>query len=1066
MTRRERKVVTVLFADLVGFTARAEQLDPEDVEAILRPYHERLRSELQRFGGTVEKFIGDAVMALFGAPVAHEDDPERAVRAALAIRDWARAEDAVHVRIAVNTGEALINLDARSEAGEGMAAGDVVNTTARLQAAAPANGVIVGETTYRATRQSIDFRAHEPVEAKGKAEPVSVWEAVDARARVGTEAVSTRVALVGRSRELDQLLDLFERVRQEHSPQLVTLVGVPGIGKSRLVLELSSILDNRPDLVYWRHGRSLPYGEGVTFWALAEIVKAQAGILETDSAEEAEQKLATMLTELVHESEASWLALKLKPLVGLAAEAELGGDRRAESFAAWRRFFEALADQRPLVLVFEDLHWADEDLLDFVDELADWIEGVPLLVLCTARPELLERRPGWAGGKRNAATISLAPLDDESTARLIAGLLGRAVLPAETQAALLARAGGNPLYAEQFVRMAEEGSANGGDLPETVQGLIAARLDSLPQEEKALLQDAAVFGKVFWAGAVEAIGGADRSGLEERLRGLTRKEFVRRELRSTIERETQYSFGHLIVRDVAYGQIPRAARARKHQLAAEWIHSVSPDRSEDRSEMLAHHYLSALELAAAAGLDTEALRAPARSALRDGGDRAFALGSFRQAADLYAKALELWPDDDAEWPEILLQREQAIAEHGDEPNPAELEAALARFIAAGNTELAAEAEMALARSAFTRGEGELVVRHRERALELVEHAPASSIKAFVLTEAARYLMLGFEWERARVIGGQALEMTEQLGLDRLHASGLITIGTTVEDGSGIPDIERGIEIARRVNDSQQLQRGLNNLAEMLMQEGEFAPIGPLFEEMRKSAERFGGNLLIQWLDAQEGGYRWHVGDWKSATPLLDRFLARVETGSPHYQEQSARQVRAQIRYARGDTAGALEDAEKGLAAARAAKDPQALLSIILYARLLVAEDRPGEALALAHEAVAPGYLPYYVAVDLAWVLTDAGDRSDELHLPEVHEPWSTVMNEILTRDFRTVADQLGNLGLRTDEAFARLRAASDLVAAGRRAEADEQLQRALAFYRSVGATRYVREGEALLAASA
>src|SRR5229473_7708893 len=289
--RRERKVVTVLFADLVGFTARAEELDPEDVEAILRPYHERLRSELERFGGTVEKFIGDAVMALFGAPVAHEDDPERAVRAALAIRDWARDEDAVQVRIAVNTGEALVLLGARPTEGEGMAAGDVVNTAARMQAAAPINGVLVGETTHRATANEIDYLDADPIEAKGKTEPVRVWQAVEPRSRVSTEAVSTRAPLVGRKREVDQLIDAFERVRQEHATLLVTVVGVPGIGKSRLVAELFAHVESQPDFVYWRHGRSLPYGEGVTFWALGEMVKAQAGILESDSPDDVERKL-------------------------------------------------------------------------------------------------------------------------------------------------------------------------------------------------------------------------------------------------------------------------------------------------------------------------------------------------------------------------------------------------------------------------------------------------------------------------------------------------------------------------------------------------------------------------------------------------------------------------------------------------------------------------------------------------------------------------------------------------------------------------------------------------------
>src|SRR5207247_127820 len=285
----------------------------------------------------------DAVMARFGAPTAHEDDPERAVRAALDIRDWAREQDDFQVRIAVNTGEALVALGARASEGEGMAAGDVVNTTARLQSAAPVNGVLVGETTYRATNQVIDYRGAEPVEAKGKADRVAVWEAIEARARVGTEVVSTRTSLVGRARELDQLADALARTRQESSAQLVTIVGVPGIGKSRLVYELLQIADADPEIIFWRHGRSLPYGEGVTFSALAEMVKAQVGILETDSADDAAAKLSASLADLVPEGERAWIEAKLRPLVGLGAENELGADRRSESFSAWRRFFELLA---------------------------------------------------------------------------------------------------------------------------------------------------------------------------------------------------------------------------------------------------------------------------------------------------------------------------------------------------------------------------------------------------------------------------------------------------------------------------------------------------------------------------------------------------------------------------------------------------------------------------------------------------------------------------------------------------------------------------------------------------
>jgi hypothetical protein len=323
-------------------------------------------------------------MALFGAPVAHEDDPERAVRAALAIRDAIgelNEQDPnleLQLRIAVNTGEALIALGARPSEGEGMASGDVVNTAARLQAAAPVNGILVDETTHRATERTIEYREAPPVIAKGKSEAVKVWEALDPRARYGVDiGLRGRVPLVGRQQELDVLLDALSRVRTEGASQLVTLVGVPGIGKSRLVVELSAEVDQEPELIFWRQGRSLPYGEGVTFWALAEIVKAQAGILETDSAEAALEKLRRTVQDVIADrGEADWIESQLRPLVGLEDEAQPGGARQAEAFGAWRRFFEHLAERSPLILVFEDLHWADDGLLDFVDELVEWASGV------------------------------------------------------------------------------------------------------------------------------------------------------------------------------------------------------------------------------------------------------------------------------------------------------------------------------------------------------------------------------------------------------------------------------------------------------------------------------------------------------------------------------------------------------------------------------------------------------------------------------------------------------------------------------------------------------------------
>ncbi len=484
-SRRERKVVTVVFCDLVGFTAQAESMDPEDVEALLTPYHDRVRKELERRGGTVEKFIGDAAMALFGAPTSHEDDPERAVRAALAIRDFA-VEEGLELRVGITTGEALVRLDARIDAGEGMASGDVVNTAARLQSAAPVNGVITDETTHRATRQAIDYRPADSVEAKGKAAPIPVWEAVAARSRFGVDtAHEARAELVGRERELGIVRDAFERARHDRTPQLLTLVGVPGIGKSRLVYELRRMAEDDEEIITWRQGHCLAYGDGVTMWALGEIVKAQAGVLEGDSPSDVSAKIHQAVENALHgSSDVAWIEPQLLTLVGLGAESELGGDRRGQAFAAWRRFLEALAEQRSLVLVVEDLHWADDSMLDFVDELVDWVSDVPLLVVGTARPELLTRRPGWAGGKLNATTVALSPLTDEQTARLISGLIARPVL-SDAQETLLENAGGNPLYAEQFAELyLERGSAEDLPLPETLQGVIAARLDGLESQRE------------------------------------------------------------------------------------------------------------------------------------------------------------------------------------------------------------------------------------------------------------------------------------------------------------------------------------------------------------------------------------------------------------------------------------------------------------------------------------------------------------------------------------------------------------------------------------------------------
>ena len=507
IVREERKIVTVLFADLVGFTSRAERLDPEAVRAFLASYHARLRTELERFGGTVEKFIGDAVMAIFGAPVAREDDAERAVRAALAIRDWVRADEELQVRVGVNTGEALVALSARPEAGEGMALGDVVNTAQRLESMAPTNSVLVGERTFRATSHAIEYRDVEPILVKGKAHPVNAWEPLARRS--GADGVGLYgTPLVGRRRELDSLQSALSDVHDHRSARLVTLTAAPGVGKSRLLHEFRE----RAADVTWRQGRCVPYGAGVTFWALGEIFKTQAGILEADSAADVAAKLRSAVGEVLREDqEAEWVEGHLRPLVGLASSNGAWQDRRSEAFFAWRRFLEALAGVRPLVLVFEDLHWADGDLLDFIEHLLEWANEVPLLLVCTARPELLETRPGWGANKPSSAMFALTVLRDEDVGQIVSALLGSTPLSTETRAALLAQAAGNPLYAEQYTRLFLDLGRVDESQPATLQGLIAARLDALSAADKELLQSAAVIGKVFWTSRLSSLSIAGQS---------------------------------------------------------------------------------------------------------------------------------------------------------------------------------------------------------------------------------------------------------------------------------------------------------------------------------------------------------------------------------------------------------------------------------------------------------------------------------------------------------------------------------------------------------------------------
>jgi class 3 adenylate cyclase len=1092
----ERKVVTVLFADLVGFTSRSERMDVEDVRGTLAPYHALLRDQLEHYGGTVEKFIGDAVMALFGAPVTHEDDPERAVRAALSIRAAIdRLNDAepgldLHVRVGVNTGEALIVLSADAARGEGVASGDVVNTAARLQTAAPADGILVGETTYHATDRAITYRPAEPVIAKGKSQPLQAWEALEARARLGVDVVQRPTTpLVGRDEEVDLVLDGLRRCRSERAVQLVTIVGVPGIGKSRLVWELYRAVDRDPDFITWRQGRSLPYGDGVTYWALGEMVKAQAGILDSDTAQEAQDKLRATVSDLIPDgAEAAWVEQHVRALAGLGTESSAGGDRHSEAAAAWRRFLEALADRQPLVLVFEDLHWADDALLDFVDHLVDWVSGVPMLVVCTARPELLDRRRGWGGGKRNALTIALSPLADPDIARLIGTLLEQAVLPAETQVTLLSAAAGNPLYAEEYVRMLidrghlrHDGGrwqlAAGAELPipESVQGLIAARLDDLPAAEKRLLQDAAVLGKVVWSGALAAMSDTSRFAVEERLHALERREMLRRERRSSVGGETEYAFRHVLMRDVAYGQIPRAQRAEKHRRAAEWIESLSADR-ETAPDMLAHHYSQALEYAGDSGQPTEELERRTRIAFRDAAERATALNSFGPAQSHYLASLALWPEDDPDWPSLVVTTAD-VSLSAPDMNEA-LGRARDRFVEAGDLGTAAKAEMLVGFHFWNEAMREQSIAALARARTLLGNAEPSPTVAWVTSTLAVNTMLRGEYDETIELCERALAIADELGLDEIRAQVLNTRGVAraVHHGdlAGLADVEASIEIAERLNAAGAIIRGYKNLGSTVADLGQLGRAAELERRGADLARRFAEDFELMWFETELAILAYWSGDWDPAEEAFARLDAWTREVGPHYMEAAAHSCRAKLRAARGDRPGAQADISGALDFARRSREPQMLLPTLADAALIVAtggdRDAAQRVAELFDELVAARADDWHasawaVGFALALALTGQVERYAAV-TAEGPSRWLAPAMLIAEERYGEAADELALLGARPEEALTRLLLAQRRIADGHRAEGEAQLSRAIGFWRDVGAVHHAAMAAAMLARTA
>ncbi len=916
----ERRVVNVLFADLVGFTALSSSRDPETVREIQSNYFERTREIVGRYGGVIEKFIGDAVMALWGAPTAHEDDAERAVRAALDLVEMVPVLGRemgveLQLRAGVLTGEAAVDVGAEAE---GMVTGDMVNTASRLQSAAAPGTVLVGEATRLAAGDAISFESAGGQVLKGKAEPVPAWRAMRVVAERGGARRPDAIEppFVGRAEELRFLKEQFHATGREGRARLVSLVGQAGIGKSRLAWELEKYLDGVVEQVWWHRGRSPSYGEGVTFWALSEMFRRRAGLAEGDDAETTRHAVATMLSQHVpDEAEREWMEPRILVLLGVG-EATAGGS--AELFAAWRTFFERVATTGTVALVIEDLQWSDDGLLDFLEHLLDWGRTSPIFVLTLARPELLDRRQGWGTDRRGATAMRLDPLPDAAMRELLDGVAPG--LPPRIVARILERADGIPLYAVETIRMlvakgqlveddghlavASDGSGTGlnlGDLevPPTLQALVAARLDSLPPTDRSLLQDAAVLGQSFTVEALTAMSGEPLEALVPRLTALVRREILTLETDPRAPTRGQHAFVQALLREVAFSTLSKRERRARHLTAARYFESLGDD---EVAGVVATHFVEAFR-AAPEGPEGEAVATQARISLLATAERAGDLGAIGQAVDALGSALEVTPDP-AQRARLLERIGRLQTNHSDwEPGYANLNAAVDAFAALGD------------RIGVIRATGHLIAEHlsagriadaeklaagiQEEAealvLAAVERGPGADRE--VGEGAARFaeVMARLEFRRRRWADSirwadRALSLGEPLRFDEVLGMAMVTKGTSMAAAGqmreGIALLEGAVLDATAHRQNPAALRGLNNLASMT---AEIDPRASL-ERTRlgmAAVRRLGLRSFDAYHAGNAVGACERIGEWAWLHEAVSGLLAGdPERGETEYLESS------------------------------------------------------------------------------------------------------------------------------------------------------------------------------------
>ncbi|MGI8830468.1 MAG: adenylate/guanylate cyclase domain-containing protein [Candidatus Limnocylindria bacterium] len=870
----ERRLVSVLFADLVGFTTISESRDAEDVRELLEGYFAVCRETIGRYGGTIEKFIGDAVMAVWGTPIAQEDDPERAVRTALDLVDAVRrmGEAAgmpdMALRAGVLTGEAAVTLGASDM---GMVAGDLVNTASRLQSAAQPGTVLVGDSTRRASADAIAYEAVADQVLKGKELPVAAWRALRVVAKRGGAGRSDQLEapFVGRSAELQLIKDFYHGTARERGVRLVSVIGQGGIGKSRLAWEFMKYMDGVTELAYWHLGRSPSYGDGITFWALGEMVRMRLGIGEGADEDATREALTASLAEFVpDEDERRTLEGPLLQLVGFD---DGSGAERGELFPAWRLYFERISEQAPVVLVFEDLQWADEGLIDFIEDLLAWSRGKPIYVITLARPELLDRRPTWGAGQRGFTSLGLEPLTDAEMLELLGGLVPG--LPEPAARTIVDRAEGIPLYAVETVRMLlNDGRlqlTDGryqpvGDLstlavPETLHALIAARLDGLEPAGRGLLQDASVIGLSFSSDALAAVSGLPADDVERRLRHLVRRELIALDDDPRSPERGQYRFLQGLIKEVAYGTLAKRDRRARHLAAARHFEMFDDD---EMAGVLAQHYVEAYR-AQPVGEEGAAVAAQARVALRGAAARARALASPAHALTYVELALEVTTDPADE---LVLRREAG----GFAADAGKVEASFPHLERA--IDLATQLGDNVARRQAVGHLGNILIEgHQERALELLTDAMAepgltSDDDGYVeIAESlAKLTMRRSRFDVAVAIAEQALPAAEARGLIRLTVELLITravaisnIGRSIESVSVLTGI---IALAERLNLHDAQLRAMINLGYVLDPDDP-ALAYRISRDGVEKARHWGQRMGLRYLLGNASDTAISVGDW-------------------------------------------------------------------------------------------------------------------------------------------------------------------------------------------------------------